>query len=113
MTGRTPSDSEPDRPRSEPEIIPPGQQDRRDRSHVFISIDENGGPRRVYMAQPGPLTIVLVLAVMGLIGVVALIVLLSVALIWIPVVIALVAAFVASMTFRHWLHRFRTWWARR
>jgi hypothetical protein len=113
MTGRTPNDSEPDRPRSEPEIIPPGQRDRRDPSHVFISIDEDGGPRRVYMAQPGPLTIALVLAVMGLIGVVALIVLLSVALIWIPVVLALLAVFVASMTFRHWLHRFRTWWARR
>jgi hypothetical protein len=113
MTDRKPNDSEPERPRSEPEIIPPGQQDRRDASRVFISIDENGGPRRVYMAQPGPLTIVLALMVVGLIGVVALIVLLSVALVWIPVVILLVAAFVASMTFRQWLHRFRSWWARR
>jgi len=25
----------------------------------------------------------------------------------------LVAAFVASLTFRYWLHRLRTWWARR
>jgi hypothetical protein len=113
MTDRKPAGSDPDRPRSEPEIIPPGQQDRRDRSHVFISIDESGGPRRIYMAQPGLLTIMLTLAVMGLIGVVALVVLLSVALIWIPVVIVLVAAFVASVTFRHWLHRFRNWWARR
>ena len=113
MTDRKPDGSEPDRPRSEPEIIPPGQRDRRDPSHVFISIDEDGSPRRIYMAQPGPLTIILALAVLGLIGVVALIVLLSVALIWIPVVIALVAIFVASMTFRHWLHRFRSWWARR
>ena len=61
----------------------------------------------------GHFTIILALALVGLIGVVALIVLLSVALIWIPVVIALVAAFVASVTFRHWLHRFRIWWARR
>ncbi len=80
---------------------------------AILSIDENGGTRRVYMAQPGPFTIILALAIIGLIGVVVLIVLLSVALIWIPVVIALVAAFVASVTFRHWLHRFRIWWARR
>jgi hypothetical protein len=113
MTDRNPRDSDPDRPRFEPEIIPPGQRDRRDPSHVFVSIDENGGTRRVYMTQPGPLTIILALAVLGLIGVVALIVLLSVALIWIPVVLALVAAFVASVMFRHWLHRLRTWWARR
>ena len=113
MTDRNPRNSSPDRPRSEPEIIPPGRQDRRDPSHVFISIDENGGTRRVYLAQPGPFTIILALAIIGLIGVVVLIVLLSVALIWIPVVIALVAAFVASVTFRHWLHRFRIWWARR
>ena len=53
MTDRNPRDSSPDRPRSEPEIIPPGQRDRRDPSHVFISIDENGGTRRVYLAQPG------------------------------------------------------------
>jgi hypothetical protein len=113
MTGRKPNDSEPDRPRFEPEIIPPGQRNRRDPSHMFISIDENDGARRVYMAQPGPLTIVLALAVLGLIGVVVLIVLLSVALIWIPVVIALAVAFVASVTLRHWLHRLRIWWARR
>ena len=113
MTDRNPRNSGPDRPRSEPEIIPPGQRDRRDPSHVFISIDENGGTRRVYIAQPGPFTIILALAIIGLIGVVVLIVLLSVALIWIPVVIALVAAFVASVTFRHWLRRFRIWWDRR
>lgn len=113
MTDSKPNGSEPERPRSEPEIIPPGQRDRRDPSRVFISIDENGGKRRVYMAQPGPLTIFLALMVLGLIGVVALIVLLSVALIWIPVVLALVAAFVASVMFRHWLYRLRIWWASR
>jgi len=111
MTNRR--DDEPERPRFEPEIIPPVQQDRRDRSHVFVSIDEHGDARRIYLAKPGLLTIILALAVLGLVGISVLIVLLSVALIWIPVVIALAAAFVASVTFRHWLHRLRTWWARR
>jgi hypothetical protein len=113
MSERDPRDSEPEQPRHEPEIIPPGQRGRRDSSHIFVSIDEHGGTRRLFMARPGPFTTILVLAVIGLIGLVALIVLLSVALIWIPVVIALVAAFVASMTFRHWWRRFQVWWARR
>ena len=47
--------------------------------------------RRVYVAQPGPFTIILALAVLALIAAIMLIVLLSVALIWIPVVIMLIA----------------------
>jgi hypothetical protein len=113
MTERNSGGSDPDRPRYEPEIIPPGQQGRRESSRIFASIDENGGTRRIYMARPGPFSMLLALAIVGLIGVVVLIVLLSVALIWIPVVIALVAAFVAWVTFRHWWHRFRIWWERR
>ncbi|MDQ8732432.1 hypothetical protein [Bradyrhizobium sp. LHD-71] len=110
MTDRR--DQEPDRPHLEPEIIPPGRQER-DSGHVFISIDENGDARRVYIARPGPLTIIVALAVLVLIGLLLLIVLLSVALIWIPVAIALLAAVVAVATFRHWWHRLQNWWARR
>ena len=69
-----------------------------------MSIDENGDTRRVYMARPGPFTIILALAVLVLIAVLMLIVLLSVAVIWIPVVIVLIAAFVLSMYWR----RFRS-----
>jgi len=107
MTDR--DSQEPSRPRSEPEIIPPDHSRRSDRSRVFVSIDENGGERRIYLAQPGPFTILLALAVLALIAVVMLILLLSVAVIWIPVVIVLVAAFIASVYWR----RFRMWLARR
>lgn len=113
MNARNPRESDAEKPRSEPEIIPPGRRDRGDPSHIFMSIDEDDGVRRVYLARPGPFTIILALAVLGLIALAVLIVLLSVALIWIPVVIALVGAFVASVTFRHWMHRFRSWWAQR
>jgi len=61
------------------------------------------------MARPGVLTIILGLAILGLIGVLMLIVLLSVAVIWIPFVIVLIAVFVGSMYWR----RFRMWLARR
>jgi hypothetical protein len=108
MTNRDPSDSGASRPRSEPETIPPGQSGRRERG-VWVSVDDNGGPRRVFVAQPSPLMIILGLAILGLIGVIMLIVLLSVAVIWIPVVIVLIAAFFASIYWR----RFKLWLARR
>lgn len=109
MTNRDPSDPSASRPRSEPEIIPPGQSGRRDRGGIWVSVDENSGTRRIYMARPGPFTIILALAVLALIALVMLIVLLSVAVIWIPVVIVLIGAFVASIYWR----RFRLWLARR
>jgi hypothetical protein len=111
MTDRR--DQEPDRPHLEPEIIPPGRRQERDSAHVFVSIDQNGDARRVYIARPGPLTIIVALTALVLIGLVLLIALLSVALIWIPVAIALLAGFVAVATFRHWWHRLQSWWARR
>jgi hypothetical protein len=107
MTNRDPNDPGASRPRSEPEIIPPGQSGRNDRG-IWVTVDENGGPRRVYMARPGPFTIILALAVLALIALVMLIVLLSVAVIWIPVVIVLIAAFMLSIYWR----RFRAWLGR-
>ena len=109
MTNRDPNDPGASRPRSEPEIIPPGQSGRNDRGGIWVSVDENGDTRRVYMARPGPFTIILALAVLALIALVMLILLLSVAVIWIPVVIALIAAFMLSIYWR----RFRLWLARR
>jgi hypothetical protein len=97
----------PECPRSEPEIIPPDRP--RGRGRIWVSADEHTGSHRVYVAQPGPFTIILALAVLGLIALVMLIVLLSVALIWIPLVVVLVAAFVLTMYWR----RFRLWLARR
>jgi len=109
MTDRYPSDPGPERPPSEPEIIPPDQRRAGGRHRgVWVTVDEQGGARRVYVARPGPFTIVLVLAILGLIAALALIVLLSLAVIWIPVVILLILAFVTSMywqRFRHWLAR--------
>jgi hypothetical protein len=113
MADRNSQETGAPRPRSEPEIIPPDSSGRNDRGGIWVSVDENGGTRRVYVARPGPFTIILALAILGLIGVIMLIVLLSVAVIWIPVVIVLVAAFVLSVTFRQYWWRFRRWLARR
>ncbi len=101
------------RPRSEPEIIPPDRPGRNEHARIFISVDENGNERRIYMARPGPFTIVLALAILALIAVVMLIVLLSVAVIWIPVVIVLTIVFVLSVVVRQYWWRFQAWRARR
>jgi hypothetical protein len=112
--GNNPSDSGPERPRSEPEIIPPDRAGGRPRPRVWVSVDEGtDGVRRVYVAQPGPFTLILALVVLGLIAAIMLMVLLSVALIWIPVVIVLVATVVLTVTFRQYWWRFRNWLARR
>jgi hypothetical protein len=100
-----------ERPRSEPEIIPPNRSGGRGR--IWASVDEHADSHRVYVAQPGPFTIILALGVLGLIALVMLIVLLSVALVWIPVVIVLVATLVLSLTFSRYWQRFRQWIARR
>jgi hypothetical protein len=113
MTNRETPESGGSRPRSEPEIIPPGESGRSSRPRIFVSVDEdNGGTRRVYIAQPGPFTIILALAVLALIAGIMLILLLSVAVIWIPLVILLIAAFVLSVTFRQYWWRFRNWLGR-
>jgi hypothetical protein len=100
----------PDRPCSEPEIIPPDNAGRR-AHRIWIEVEGQDGASRLYW--PGPFTLVLALAILALIAAVMLIVLLSVALIWIPVVIVLIVAFVLSVTFRRWWWRLRTWMARR
>ena len=109
MTDRNAGDGGPERPRSEPEIIPPGRSSGRARDGIWISVNDEAGPRRMYIAPPGPFAIIVGLAVLGLIAAVMLILLLSVAVIWIPVVIILVAAFVLSVTFRQYWRRFRNW----
>jgi hypothetical protein len=107
MSQRNPDDAHMERPRREPEIILPGETHARRPSHVWVSV-ENGGARRFYIARPGPFTIILALAILGLVAAAMLIVLLSLALIWIPVVIVLIAGFMLSMywqRFRAWLRR--------
>jgi hypothetical protein len=101
----------PDRPRSEPEIIPP-QRNRAGadpQSHIWVSVDEQGGTQRIYLARPGPFAIIAALAVIGLVVAAIVLVLLGAMLIWIPVVIFIISA----LLLRHYWHRLQSWLARR
>jgi hypothetical protein len=82
-----------DEPRSEPEIIPPDQAERRtapSAPQMRISVDRHG-TERVYVAKLRPLGFILMLLTIGILSAVFLVLLLGAFLIWIPLVGLLVA----------------------
>jgi len=86
--------NEPEKPRLEPEIIPPdrtqrGYDWRRPTSQRFT--DQAGGAHRIYVARVGPLGFTLLMLVVGILAAVFLFAILGAVLIWLPVVLLLVA----------------------
>jgi|SRR5262245_29583682 len=73
-------------PRSEPEIIPP------DDAHVTrrMRIETNTG--RIYVAKIGPLGTILVVLLVGILSALVLLLLLGALLIWVPLVVLFVTA---------------------
>jgi hypothetical protein len=87
---------QPERPRREPEIIPPGN-DRPDRDSRWppnYGFNERRGTHRVYVSRIGPLGFALLLLTLALFGGVFLLALIGAAVIWFPVllVFAVIAA---------------------
>jgi hypothetical protein len=87
-----------EKPRAEPEIIPPDRGDRQSRSsaagiRVFL---DRGGVHHIYVARLGPLGMVVVALMVGVLFAITLVVVLGVFLIWIPLVGLLVAAAIIS-----------------
>jgi len=83
--------NEPERPRVEPEIIPPnrGGAGRRGPPPPY-GFTEMHGTHRVYVSRIGPFGFALIMLVVGLLAAVMLLILIGTALIWIPVVAVLV-----------------------
>ena len=102
-------------PRSEPEIIPPGRHDgRRDsvreRPDPWASANPYGnqriyGTQRIFVGRVGPLGILLLALVIGVLAAVVFIVLLGAFLLWIPLAILLLFAFIAASILRRSLRR--------
>jgi len=87
---------EPERPRQEPEIIPPGN-DRPRRNSSFplnYGFDARQSTHRVYVGRIGPLGFALFMIIAALFGGVLLLALIGAALIWFPVLLlfAVIAA---------------------
>ena len=82
-------DRSPEQPRVEPEIIPPARVERAQRgpAGIWMRIDERDGVRRVYIARPSLLSIILGLLIIGLIAAAVFLLLAGLVLLWIPIVI--------------------------
>jgi len=107
-----------ERPRVEPEIIPPNAQSRRGArggfDSVFIRVEEgDDGIRRVHLKKPGPFTIVVVLLAVGLVVALFFVVLSALMLLWIPlVIVGILFALFSGSALNAW-QRVRGWFGGR
>ncbi len=88
----------PERPKVEPEIIPPGEPGPRPRgaSWMWVSSGRAQGRTLRFETRGGPLTLFTALLMLGLGAAVMLVLLLGLVLLWIPVSLAIAAAILWS-----------------
>jgi hypothetical protein len=107
-----PNQNPPERPRAEPEIIPPGRNSDRAGNPPWQATwqtgwGQNGNPdgmwrtQRVFVMRPGPLGFAVLMLALGLIAAAIVLTLIGAFLIWIPVV----ALFVAGAAVFRFLRR--------
>ena len=91
-----------EKPRSEPEIIPPARGDRHSRPSAagFRVFLDGGSVRHIYVARLGPRGMVVLALMVGALFAIALILVLGAFLIWIPLDGLLVAAAIISSLLR-------------
>ena len=89
-------------PRSEPEIIPPGQA-KHGPTRMGDSIDAHVG--RVYIAKVGPLGTILLTLVVGLLSAVLMVLLFGALLVALPAVVLLVTAAIVAGLLRIYFQR--------
>jgi hypothetical protein len=96
-------------PRVEPEIISPERSNARfgARERVWVFVDRGGRTRRVSVSAPGPFAIILALLIAGFVAAAVLLLLLGMIVVWIPIVVAVIAAFVLSARIRGFWRRLR------
>ncbi len=99
----TKNSNEPERPRVEPEIIPPNHFGRHGREESWpppYGYTQTRGTHRVYVGRIGPFGFALIMLIAGLLVAVLLLILIGAALIWIPVVAVLAVIAALSGLFR-------------
>ncbi len=91
----------------EPEIIPPDRSHRRPGqgdARIWASFGQNRF-ERIYIAKPGPLTLILASLVLGLVGLGIVVVLLGAFLVWLPLTVLVVAGLILSSALRGYFRR--------
>ncbi len=113
MPPKPPDQPRVERPRHEPEIIPPRRNDGayNDLSGIFIRVDEADGMRRVYLRRPGPISIALGLLAVGFVAALMLILIAGMVLVWVPVIVGLVFATMFAFWLRRRWRLLRAWWS--
>ncbi len=85
--------NQPERPRVEPEIIPPDRTRQSEwRQHTWRVSAAADRTHRIYVARLGPFAIAMLMLIVGVLAAVILLAVIGAVLIWIPVVALLVAA---------------------
>ncbi len=118
MENRDPTNPRVERPRVEPEIIPPdargGQRPGGNFENIFIRVEEgDDGIRRFTLKRPGPFLIAAMLIGAGLFVAIVLVLLAGLVLLWIPLAIAGVIFALFSGSARNALSRIGAWWGGR
>jgi hypothetical protein len=103
----------PEQPRVEPEIIPPGADDRArgGSERIWMHVDAGSGVHRIFIARPGLPSIILSVLVIGLIVAVLFLVLAGIVFVWIPILIGGILLALASGAIRYRWRRLQAWWA--
>ena len=90
-------------PRSEPEVIPPGQAER-DTPRMRVFVDTHS-TERVYIGKPSPLGVILLTLVVGLLSAVLMVLLFGALLVALPAVVLLVTAAIVAGLLRAYFQR--------
>lgn len=100
-----------ERPRAEPEIIPPHASSRRSGfDGVFLRVEEgDDGIRRVYVKRPGPFTVTLILLAVGAVAALFFLLLAGLMLLWIPLIVIGILFAVFSVSARDLWSRVQGW----
>jgi hypothetical protein len=103
MRNQPPDHLRPEQPRAEPEILPPDGDEPIGRGmppRMFVFVGRDGRARFASLRPPGPLTLMLALVILGVIGASILVLVLGFVLVWIPAAVVAVAALAFSSQIR-------------
>jgi hypothetical protein len=91
---------EPERPRAEPEILPPDRRGPDQRGWPPNGFGEVHGTHRIYVSRIGPFGFALLMLVVGFLAAVFLLLLIGTALLWIPIMLAVIVIAAISGVWR-------------
>jgi hypothetical protein len=109
-------DREPERPRSEPEIIPPGQDGRAGRGPergpggIWMRVEETDGRQRIYVGRPSIPALILGLMIVGFVAALAFLAMAGLLLVWMPILVVGIALALLSNKIRRQWRRLKLWW---